>query len=325
MAAIRKYTRNQIRWKKFALPLIGLINSKKQINITLISDFSLTLHPNYKFEIFASYSHMKILIIIFVALLPAALLWWYIWEKDQKKEPTKWLAKATWYGVLICFPVALVELMIGAVLFYPDGHPTTLLGTTACAFFQAAIPEESFKLLALWLVLRKNPYFDEHFDGIVYAVCIGLGFAAIENVGYLLDNIEDWMSVAFLRSLMAVPGHYAFAILMGYYYSKYHFVDHSRKTAALILVAPVLAHGVYDALLMTAMVNAVIGGVCFIITVILVCRLHVYAHKKVLSMIDTDNYFGGEVLNFMVPETDASESDFEIRMEEQKKDELNKE
>lgn len=263
---------------------------------------------------------MEILIIIIVALLPAVLLWWFIWKKDQKKEPTKWLIKATWYGVLIIIPVALVEMLIGMVLFYPDGHPTTLLGTTACAFFEAAIPEESFKLLALWLILRNNPHFDEHFDGIVYAVCIGLGFASIENVGYLFDNIDDWMSVAFLRSLMAVPGHYAFAILMGYYYSKYHFVDHSRKTAVLILAAPVLAHGLYDALLMTSMVNEVIGGICFIITVILVCRLHVFARKKVLSMIDTDNYFGGGVVNFMMPKSDTSESDFDIRMEEQKDD-----
>lgn len=255
---------------------------------------------------------MEYLIIIIVALFPAAILWWYIWNKDQKKEPTKWLAKATCYGVLICFPVAIVEMLIGMVLFYPDGNPTNLLATTVNAFFVAAIPEESFKLLALWLVLRKNPYFDEHFDGIVYAVCIGLGFAAIENVGYLLDNIENWMSVAFLRSLMAVPGHYAFAILMGYYYSKYHFVDHSRKTAVLIIVAPVLAHGLYDALLMTSMVNVVVGGVCFIITVILVCKLHVYARKKVISMIDTDNYFGGKVMNLVMPETERNDFDFEI-------------
>jgi hypothetical protein len=32
---------------------IDLINSKKQANIILIEDFSLTLHPNYKFEMYA--------------------------------------------------------------------------------------------------------------------------------------------------------------------------------------------------------------------------------------------------------------------------------
>ena len=175
------------------------------------------------------------------------------------------------------------------VLFYPDGSPSTIVGTTVEAFFVAAIPEESFKLLALWLVLKKNPYFDEHFDGIVYAVCVGLGFAALENVGYLFNNIDNWMSVALLRSLLTVPGHYAFAVLMGYYYSKYHFVDHSRRTAALVIVAPVLVHGLYDALLMTSMVNEVLGGICFVVVVVLTCKLHVYARKKVLSMIDANN------------------------------------
>ena len=33
--------------------LLGLINSKKHANIILIEDFSLTLHPNYKFEMYA--------------------------------------------------------------------------------------------------------------------------------------------------------------------------------------------------------------------------------------------------------------------------------
>lgn len=252
---------------------------------------------------------MEFIIIIIVALLPAILLWGYIWKKDQKKEPTKLLAKATGYGVLICFPIALVEIIISTILFGPDGQPNTLIGTTANAFLVAAIPEETFKLLALWLILRKNPFFDEHFDGIVYAVCVGLGFAGFENILYLFQNIENWMSVAFFRSLMAVPGHYAFAILMGYYYSKYHFVDHSRRTAAMIIVAPVLAHGIYDALLMTSMVNLVLGGFCFVITVILVCRLHIYARKKVLSMVDTDNYFGGGVFKFVNPDIDNDASD----------------
>ena len=114
-------------------------------------------------------------------------------------------------------------------------------------FFVAALPEESFKLLALWLVLRKNRNFDEHYDGIVYAVCVGLGFAAVENVFYVFSD-DDWAEVAILRALLAVPGHYAFAVLMGYYYSLYHFVDRTPQTAICILLVPFVAHGVYDAL-----------------------------------------------------------------------------
>ena len=245
---------------------------------------------------------METIVIIVAALLPAALLWGYIWKKDEKKEPAKWLAKATWNGVLICIPAALVEMIISNMLFGADGKPTTIIGTTANAFLVAAIPEEVCKLLALWLVLRKNPSFDEHFDGIVYAVCVGLGFAAFENVLYLFDNADNWASVALLRSLMAVPGHYAFAILMGYYYSKYHFADRSRKTAVLILLAPVLAHGLYDALLMTAMVNAVLGGICFIITVFITCKLQIYARKKVIKLIDKDRFFADSPYTLKIPE-----------------------
>ncbi len=230
---------------------------------------------------------MEFLIIIAAALLPAILLWGYIWKMDQKKEPTSLLIKATCYGVLICLPVAMVESMISGVLF-GEGGPTTLFGTTVDAFMVAAIPEEAFKLFALHRILKNNPYFDEHFDGIVYAVCVGLGFAGLENILYLFDNADNWLSVAFLRSLMAVPGHYAFAVLMGYYYSVYHFVNRSRRTRAMILVAPVLAHGLYDALLMSASVNAALGGICFCGAVYLTYRLHIYARKKVLAMVNTD-------------------------------------
>ena len=230
---------------------------------------------------------MEFLIIIAAALLPAILFWGYIWKMDRKKEPTPLLIKATCYGVLICLPVAMVESMISGVLF-GEGGPTTLFGTTVDAFMVAAIPEEAFKLFALHRILKNNPYFDEHFDGIVYAVCVGLGFAGLENILYLFDNADDWLSVAFLRSLMAVPGHYAFAVLMGYYYSVYHFVNRSRRTRAMILVAPVLAHGLYDALLMSAMVNAALGGICFCGAVYLTYRLHIYARKKVLAMVNTD-------------------------------------
>ena len=159
---------------------------------------------------------MSILIILTAALLPAILLWVYIWKKDQQPEPTSWLVKAVVWGMAICVPVAILELLIKSFLWGVDGEPTTLIGSTIQAFIVAAVPEESFKLLALWLVLRKNPFFDEHFDGIVYAVCVGLGFATIENLGYVLMHADAWLAIAVSRALLAVPGHYAFAVFMGY-------------------------------------------------------------------------------------------------------------
>jgi RsiW-degrading membrane proteinase PrsW (M82 family) len=230
---------------------------------------------------------MNMLLILTAALLPAIALLYYIWKKDTQKEPTSWLVKAVLWGVAICFPVAILEMIIKSILFGTGGTPTSLTGTTAMAFFVAALPEESLKLLALWQVLRKNPYFDEHFDGIVYAVCVGLGFAGIENVLYVFTQ-ENWVSTAILRSLLAVPGHYAFAILMGYYYSIYHFVDHSPKIAACVLLVPVFGHGVYDALAMSGLVNPVIGGISFLVLIYFCVKMHKVAKTKVLALIDRD-------------------------------------
>ena len=230
---------------------------------------------------------MELFFVLAASLLPAILLLLCIWKKDPQKEPTSQLVKAVVYGVAICIPVAILEGSIDAWLFGPR-EASSIIDTTIQAFFVAALPEEACKLLVLWLVLRKNPYFDEHFDGIVYAVCVGLGFAAIENVFYVLGEGEGWMSVAVTRALLAVPGHYAFAILMGYYYSVYHFVDHSSKIAACVLLVPVLAHGIYDALALSGTVNPFVGVLGFFVLIYFCIRMHKFANRKVIALIKKD-------------------------------------
>ncbi len=221
------------------------------------------------------------------ALLPAILLWLYIWKKDTQKEPTSWLIKAVLWGVAICIPVALVEGGLEVLLFGADGKPSSLMGSTTMAFVVAALSEEAFKLFALWMVLRKNQFFDEHFDGIVYAVCVGLGFASLENIMYVFGE-EDWFSTAIVRALLAVPGHYAFAILMGYYYSVYHFVDHSPKVAACVLLIPILAHGAYDAIAMSGMINQYIGGLSFFVLIYFCVKMHKVAKNKLYTLVEKD-------------------------------------
>lgn len=231
--------------------------------------------------------NMKEIIILFAALLPAIVLWLYVWKKDPQKEPTALLVKAVLWGVAICIPVALIELGIDRILLGTDAAPKTLIDTTLGAFLSAALPEEAFKLLALWLVLRKNPYFDEHYDGIVYAVSVGLGFAAFENILYVFSE-DNWVGVAFTRALLAVPGHYAFAVLMGYYYSLHHFVDRSTKTALYIFFLPFMAHGIYDAIAMSGEVNPVVGGISAYLLIYFCIKMHKFAKQKMLAQIERD-------------------------------------
>lgn len=183
------------------------------------------------------------------AIIPAIALLGYIYWRDRKSpEPLKQLLKATAWGVL-AIPLTLVIVYplqwIGII---PDEF-TTISGAIYDAFMSAAIPEELSKLLLLWLFLRKNPYFDERMDGIVYAVCVSLGFAGLENILYVVMN-QEWASVALSRAIFAVPGHFCFGVVMGYFYSLAKFEpQHRTRYSALALIAPIVAHGIYDSLL----------------------------------------------------------------------------
>jgi len=228
------------------------------------------------------------MILIAAAILPAILLWLYTCKKDAYPEPMSQMLKAFLYGALICIPVAFVENYISGILFEAEGSPSTLIGSTVEAFIVAAVPEEGFKLLALWLILRKNPFFDEHYDGIVYAVCVGLGFAAVENVGYVMMHADAWLSVAITRALLAVPGHYAFAVFMGYYYSLYHFGQKSIQNLLSIFLIPVLAHGCYDAFALTGTVEPVLGGISFIVLIFFCIKMHKNARQKIIAQVERD-------------------------------------
>ena len=187
-------------------------------------------------------------LVILAALLPVVLLFGYIWYQDIKQpEPLKWLLKGLLYGALSVPIVLMVVSPLGG-LEVVDG-----LSAWTNAFVMAAMPEEGAKLLMLWLLLRKNPYFDEKLDGIVYACCVGLGFAGVENIMYLVNGAiaGEWVVTGISRAIFAVPGHFSFAILMGFFYARAHFGEPAKRKVNMFLawLVPMIAHGIYDGLI----------------------------------------------------------------------------
>lgn len=214
-------------------------------------------------------------LLIIAALAPVAVLLWQILRRDAANpEPPRMLAKAFLYGMIstaVTFVLLPFTEALGDLIVLND---TALSVAFKQAFFSAALPEEGAKLLMLWLLLRNNPYFDERFDGIVYAVCVGMGFAAVENVLYLFNNYDSWLSVGIARALFAVPGHFFDAVIMGYYYSHYHFgTRRNPATKALILAAPVVAHGIYDGILFSYSIDDGVAVVALILFLIFFNRL----------------------------------------------------
>ncbi len=189
---------------------------------------------------------------ILAAVLPAVILVYYIYRRDTIKEPTNQLLKGFGLGVLSGLLAGLLEGLLG-VIGLVEYEPQSFLSAVNTAFVGAALPEELAKLAMLFLLVHNNRWFDEWMDGVVYAVSIGMGFAAIENITYVFGYADDWQSIALMRGITSVPAHFTFAVIMGFFFSLVRIGGrHTQRDRLLVLGGPILAHGAYDALLMTS-------------------------------------------------------------------------
>ena len=181
---------------------------------------------------------------LLVAVVPAVVLIVYIMIRDKyEREPIRKIL-LTFFAGMLAVPLDLSLIAIFDLDYLPLMYDGAVSVQIATAFFSAAIPEEFSKFVILFLLIWWSKDFNERMDGIVYAVCVSMGFATVENIMYVFDE----PSCAWGRALFAVPGHFLFAVLMGFFLSLAKFsVKHKFRNWTMTLVAPILAHGIYDA------------------------------------------------------------------------------
>lgn len=183
--------------------------------------------------------------LLLAAVAPSVALMYFFYMKDKyEKEPRYLLVRAFFLGVIAVIPILFVEMRLNIF----DMAYSSLIAAGYTAFIVAGLVEESFKFLVFYLFIWRHHEFDEMYDGIVYSVFVSLGFATIENIGYVLST---GFSVALLRSLTAVPAHAMFGVIMGYYLGIAKFVrsPYKEKYFRLGLIVPILLHGLYDFIL----------------------------------------------------------------------------
>lgn len=195
------------------------------------------------------------------ALIPAVALLIRIYRLDRiEKEPRKLLGKLVLFGALAALGAGLAQLLLTRLLrrtLTPDTLAYLLLDN----FLLVALIEELAKLLPVRLCAWKDPAFDYRFDAVVYAVTSALGFAAVENVLYVL---QADLRTAVSRALLSVPGHFFFAVSMGLLLSRAKQAERagrvrrSRLLRVAALALPVALHGVWDACLAARTTAAVV-------------------------------------------------------------------
>jgi len=233
---------------------------------------------------------MVTLIIYFIAALgPAAALAYYIYKKDRvEREPPALLLKLAGFGALSALLAIVLENIADPLitaLYDPWEEPFGY--AVVSAFIGVALMEEGAKYLFLRWGSWKDPNFDCRFDGVVYAVCVSLGFAALENLGYVFGY---GLEIAPARAVLSIPGHMSFAVVMGYFYSRARLFSNcgderrSRHYRRWGVVMAALLHGFYDCCLMLE------SGLATVVFLVFVAALFFAVFRLVRAESRTDEF-----------------------------------
>ncbi|MGZ0016633.1 PrsW family intramembrane metalloprotease [Yeosuana sp. AK3] len=181
--------------------------------------------------------------LILFAIAPVLIIIFYIYIKDKyEKEPKRLLL----YNFLLG---AIVSILVTTILYFifdnvlPLQDKNSVFQQFIKAFFVVGLTEEFSKYIIVRYYAQPKPAYNEPFDGIVYAVMVSMGFAATENIFYVLDG---GYQTALVRAFTAIPAHATFGILMGYFMGKAKFSKNKIGLNLVGLLLAILFHGAYD-------------------------------------------------------------------------------
>ena len=203
-------------------------------------------------------------LLVLLAVIPGLVLVVYLYRKDVlEPEPKGLVGGAVAAGALAAGLALVVSPMVG---IQPNAHGGDVF-SVGWLTVRIGLVEEGAKLLLAVLLFLPKKEFNEPMDGIVYVGAVALGFAILENVGYVLMG---GVGAALLRAVTAVPMHAFASAIAGYFLGLA-----KRKGAAgvpLVLVGWLVAaaiHAAYDFFAFYFRPNPLVGlGLCMLVVLL---------------------------------------------------------
>jgi protease PrsW len=172
-----------------------------------------------------------------------ALFWLSRFRKMDKyeKEPDRII-----FVVFLAGALATVPSMILEGLFHPEtGHRPPLVSAILLSYLWVAVVEETMKFLAVRFTACRSRQFNEVMDGMIYMISSAVGFAAAENIGYML---RFGLPTGLVRAILSYLGHISFSALLGYYMAKAR-IERKRNWLWVGILLSILFHWLFDAFL----------------------------------------------------------------------------
>lgn len=207
--------------------------------------------------------------LIALGIAPSAVWLSYYLKQDNNPEPKLAIFRVFCYGFISTFVAFALEWAIihfmsrfspscsscsaaVAQLISPDSAP--MLVMISLVFLTVlALTEEWIKYIAARISIIHSRYFDEPVDAMIYLIVAALGFAAAENIGYILQNPDNAISIAYLRFLSSTSLHALSSAIIGYFLTL--SIVHKRSKLSYIslgIVSGTLLHAAFNFLIITS-------------------------------------------------------------------------
>lgn len=250
--------------------------------------------------------------LIIISVLPAIIFMRSVYKKDKiEKEPIELIIKLFVLGGFSIIVAGIVELIFDDAVQELQIENIPIIYNLIKAFVVVALIEELTKFLILKLSTWKNSNFNYTFDAIVYAVAVGLGFAAFENILYVFIG---GIFTSVIRALTAIPAHMTFAVLMGIYYGRAKVCENrndnlgKRNNLIKSLGSSVLFHGLYDFCLFEANPIFIILFIVLLIIIYVILFKNIEKYSNVDSLV-CENKSDEDVYSKYMMEEDFSKYD----------------
>ena len=236
---------------------------------------------------------------LLAAILPAVVLVLYAYKQDQFPEPPRIVFKTFLFG---CGTVLAINLIIPVVDDYSKEY---LRGETYLyfdSFIRAAFVEEFFKACVIIFYCTRKTAFDEPMDGVIYGIAASLGFAAYENIEYVLYYYETpSFDIALHRAFTAIPMHALCGIVMGFLISQSIFEKkHNYLNLFLALFIPIGIHGLYNYSFLSSVISYQVGY--FLLLIFSIRAYLIFKNLKIRqkqSIIFNKRYYDITLIKFI--------------------------
>ncbi len=190
----------------------------------------------------------KILIFAFLAGVIPALLWLFFWLREDKKheEPKALLTMIFIMGMIAVIFVIPIQRFVQS---HVSDHQLQLV-------LWASI-EELIKYLAVILILYRSPFIEEPIDWPIYIITCALGFAALENMLFLIEPFNLGNSIVGLltgqlRFLGSTLLHAVASGTIGMAMGLSFFMGSGKKKIYLVvgIILAIVLHSVFNFFIM---------------------------------------------------------------------------